>query len=78
MLKIRKRLCCRDIGANCGFVICAKIEKEVFQKAAEHAKTVHNMSEVPKDLHDKARSTIREAQKCWPEETRSRLRMVLG
>ena len=64
VLNVRKRLSCRDVGADCDFVACGKTEEEIFQKAADHAGTAHNMSEIPRDLHDKARSAIREVNKC--------------
>ena len=59
-----KRLSCRDVGEDCDFVACGKTEEEIFQKASEHAKTAHNMNEIPKDLYEKARSAIRDVKKC--------------
>ena len=64
VLNMEKRLACRDVGADCGFVACGKTEEEDFQKAAEHARTDHNMTEIPKELQDKARSLIRDVEKC--------------
>ena len=61
---MEKRLTCRDVGADCDFVACGKTEEEVFQKASEHAKTAHNMNEIPKDLYEKARAAIRDVKKC--------------
>jgi predicted small metal-binding protein len=61
---IEKRLSCRDVGADCDFVACGKTEQELFQNAAEHARTAHNMSEIPKDLYEKARLAIRDVHKC--------------
>ena len=61
---MEKRLSCRDVGVDCDFVACAKTEDEIFEKAKEHAKKEHNMSEIPKELYDKARSAIREADRC--------------
>jgi len=61
---MEKRLSCRDVGADCDFFACAKTEEELFAKVKEHAKTDHNMSEIPKDLYDRARSAIREVQHC--------------
>ncbi|MGD0916819.1 MAG: DUF1059 domain-containing protein [Thermodesulfobacteriota bacterium] len=61
---MNKSLSCKDIGADCDFVICGKTEDEVFRKAKEHAKKDHNMEEIPKDLYDKARSAIREVERC--------------
>jgi predicted small metal-binding protein len=59
-----KRLSCRDAGVDCDFVACAKTEDEIFEKAKEHAKKEHNMSEIPKELYDKARLAICEADRC--------------
>ena len=61
---MEKRLSCKDVGVDCDFVACGKTEEEILQKAAEHARAEHNMSEIPKELHDKARSAIRDVQKC--------------
>jgi predicted small metal-binding protein len=32
VLKMKKRLGCRDVGVDCDFVACGKTEEEVFQK----------------------------------------------
>ena len=61
---MEKRLSCRDVGADCDFVICGKTEEEIFEKAREHARAEHNMNEIPKDLYDKARSAIRDVDRC--------------
>jgi predicted small metal-binding protein len=59
----KKSLNCKDVGVN-DFSICAKTEKELFDKAKEHARTSHNMKDIPKDLYDKARSAIRDVDRC--------------
>jgi len=59
-----KKLTCRDAGVDCDFVACANTEEETFEKASEHARKEHGMSEIPKDLYDKARSAIRDVQEC--------------
>ncbi len=61
---MEKRLSCKDVGVDCDFVACGKTEAEIFQKTAEHAITDHNMKEIPKDLYDKARSAIRDVERC--------------
>jgi predicted small metal-binding protein len=61
---MEKRLSCRDVGTDCDFVACSKTEEEIFQKASEHARSDHNMSEIPKELYDKARSAIRDVEQC--------------
>jgi predicted small metal-binding protein len=64
VLNMKKSLSCRDVGSDCDFVVCAKTEDEIFEKAKEHAKKVHNMSEIPKDFYDKTRSAIRDVERC--------------
>jgi predicted small metal-binding protein len=64
VLTMEKRLSCRDVGSSCDFVACGKTEEEIFQKVSEHARTDHNMSEIPKELKDKARSVIRDVERC--------------
>jgi predicted small metal-binding protein len=64
VLNMEKRLGCRDVGADCDFVACGKTEEEIFQKAAEHARTDHNMKETPKELYDKAHSAMRDVEHC--------------
>ena len=61
---MEKRLGCRDVGVDCDFVACGRTEEEVLQKASEHAKTDHNMNEIPKELYDKVRSAIRNVKRC--------------
>ena len=61
---MEKKLSCRDVGVDCDFVACGKTEEEIFQKASEHAKKDHGMSEIPKELYDRARSAIRDVQQC--------------
>jgi len=64
VLIMEKRLSCRDAGVGCDFFACGKTEDEVMRKAADRARTSHNMSEIPKEVHDKARSAIRDVEKC--------------
>jgi AhpD family alkylhydroperoxidase len=56
-----KELRCRDFGADCDYVIRGKTEAEIFEKAAEHAKTVHHMRKIPTELMEKVRAAIRSA-----------------
>jgi predicted small metal-binding protein len=51
---------CRDLGLDCDAVIRADTEEEVLKKAAEHAKAVHNMKEIPAEVAVKVRAAIRE------------------
>jgi predicted small metal-binding protein len=61
---MKKSLSCKDVGSDCDFSVCAKTEDEIFAKVKEHAKQVHNMIDIPKDLYDKARSAIRDVERC--------------
>jgi predicted small metal-binding protein len=52
------------MGADCDFVICGKTEDEILDKAKDHARKEHNISELTQELKDKARSAIREVERC--------------
>jgi predicted small metal-binding protein len=49
---------CRDVGVACDFVARGQTEEEVMSKTAEHARTVHQMKEIPADLAQKIRAAI--------------------
>jgi predicted small metal-binding protein len=54
-----RELRCADVGmAGCKFVAQGKDDNEVMQKAAEHAKKDHGMSNIPADVEKKARGVI--------------------
>jgi predicted small metal-binding protein len=55
-----KVLKCSDVNPGCNFEIRGNSDEEVLQKAAEHAKTAHNMQNIPPDVLSKARAAIRE------------------
>jgi predicted small metal-binding protein len=59
-----KTLSCREVGADCDFVACANTEEEIFEKAGDHARREHGMSEISQEMYDKAKSAIREVQEC--------------
>jgi predicted small metal-binding protein len=61
---MKKSLSCRDVGSDCDFVICGKTEDEIFDKAKEHARKEHNMSELTQELKNRARSAIRDVESC--------------
>ena len=54
-----KVIYCKDAGFDCTEVIRGQTEEEVLQKAAEHAKTVHNMDVTP-EMAQQVRSLIRD------------------
>ncbi len=55
-----KTLRCRDVGFDCDAVMRAETEEGIFQQAAEHAKTVHNLNEISAEAVEKIRSLIRD------------------
>lgn len=55
-----KMLRCQDVGVDCDAVIRAETEEELMRKVAEHAKTVHGVTEIPADLVAKIKAAIRE------------------
>jgi predicted small metal-binding protein len=59
-----KVLKCNDLNPGCSFEARGNTDEAVLKKAAEHAKTVHKMKEIPADVLDKARSAIRDEGKA--------------
>ena len=55
-----KVLKCSDVTPGCNFEIRGNSEEEVLKKADEHAKTVHNMHQMPPEVLSKARAAIRD------------------
>ncbi len=55
-----KTLRCRDVGFDCDGVMRAETEEEILRQAAEHAKTVHNLSEISEQAVEKIRTLIRD------------------
>jgi predicted small metal-binding protein len=53
-----KVLKCSDVTPGCNFEIRGNSEDEVLKKANEHAKTAHNMQNMPPDVLSKARAAI--------------------
>jgi predicted small metal-binding protein len=49
-----KQLNCADVGFDCGAQINGDSEEEVMAQAAEHAMTVHGMSEGDLQKHEGA------------------------
>ena len=56
---------CCAMSPGCNFVICAKTEEEIFEEVKYHARTVHQMSDIPKELYERARSAIRDVPYCF-------------
>jgi predicted small metal-binding protein len=54
-----KELRCRDVGLNCDFQTRADTEEEVLRQAATHARTDHQITNMPPELAAKVRAAIR-------------------
>jgi predicted small metal-binding protein len=57
---MEKVIHCRDVGFDCNGVIKAKTEKQALELAAEHAKTVHGVTEITPQIVDKIKAVMRE------------------
>ncbi len=55
-----KKFACGDVVNGCAWSTTANDEKELFQKISEHAKDVHNMTEIPDEIIKKVKSNIKE------------------
>ena len=55
-----KVLRCSDVGFECEGVIRAETEEEVLKKAAEHAKSEHNLVEISDEVVEKVRAAIQD------------------
>ena len=56
-----KTLSCRDVGVDCDATFTGETEAEIMTQAAEHARTVHGFEEVPPEIAEKARSSIKDS-----------------
>ena len=55
-----KAIFCKDVGFECDGIVRAGSEEEVLQLAAEHAKTVHGVTELTSEMFEKVKSAIRD------------------
>jgi predicted small metal-binding protein len=55
-----KTLHCADLMPGCDYIAKGDSEQDVLQQAAEHARTVHNISEITSQLAAEVLSKIRE------------------
>ncbi len=53
-----KILKCRDTGLPCDFIICGQTEREVLDKAKQHARVLHDMSRLSMGFYRKAKAAI--------------------
>lgn len=57
-----KILRCRDVGFDCDSVMRAETEEEILRQAAEHAKTVHGLSQISEQAIENIRAAIHDEQ----------------
>ena len=55
-----KVLKCSDVNPGCNFEIRGDSEHDVLRRAADHAKTVHQMESIPPEVLSKVKSAIHE------------------
>ena len=55
-----KVLNCGDVAPGCNFEMRGESEHDVLRKAADHAKTAHNMESIPPEMLSKIKSAIRD------------------
>ena len=57
-----KAIKCRDLGVNCDYEARGDTNEEVLKNLAEHARSQHNMQQIPPELAMKARTAIRDVE----------------
>jgi predicted small metal-binding protein len=55
-----KVLRCKDVGVSCDWEGRGQSVDEVLAKAAEHAKAVHGMTQIPPEMVEKAKAAIKD------------------
>jgi predicted small metal-binding protein len=55
-----KIVSCKDVGQDCDFVARGETEQDILQQCTEHARTAHNMTEIPPEVAEKLRGAIRD------------------
>jgi predicted small metal-binding protein len=55
-----KAISCKDLGKDCDWVGRAGTEDELMKKLAEHAKTVHGMTEIPPEMMTQVKQVIKD------------------
>jgi len=63
-----KVLRCNDLMPGCSFEARGASEEEVLAKAAEHAKTAHNLTEIPEGMLSQVRGAIRDDEQAGAQK----------
>ncbi len=56
---VAKQLRCRDVGMDCSFEARGNTEDEALQQASAHARSAHQITDMPPELAAKVRAAIR-------------------
>jgi predicted small metal-binding protein len=67
-----KVLKCSDLNPGCNFEMRGNSEDDILKQATAHAKTAHNMQNVPAEILSKARSAIRDEGETRAQKAGSR------
>ena len=67
-----KVLKCSDLNPGCNFEMRGNSEDDILKQATAHAKTAHNMQNVPAEILSKARSAIRDEAETRAQKAGSR------
>jgi predicted small metal-binding protein len=59
-----KVLRCNDLMPGCPFEARGDSEESVLTQAAEHAKTAHNLTDIPEEMISKVRGAIRDDEQA--------------
>ena len=54
-----KQLRCRDVGMDCDYEVRGNTEQEVLKQATAHARSTHQITDMPPELAAKVRAAIR-------------------
>ncbi len=55
-----KYIRCTDVGVDCDFEARADTLNELMEKCSAHARSAHNMTEIPDDLKERVLAAIRD------------------
>ena len=59
-VNMAKVVSCKDVGVDCDFMMRGETSEDILRQAAEHARTAHNMTEIPPEVAEKLRAAIRD------------------
>ena len=55
-----KILSCREVGADCDYVVHGDTDEEVLEKVIQHATQAHNISHISEECIEQLKAAIRE------------------